>query len=133
MLGQFVQGSVVRATGIPNIVDRDVHQLPGGVESEDEERRLHQCNAWVAKLGLPPGDLMHELADPDSGEPLAVLDLAWPDGLQAELSAPVAVLIDENAEIEQIVNNAGFRFFTDIGEFRRYVALEILPLDEAAA
>ena len=76
---------------------------------------------------------MHELADPDSGEPLAVLDLAWPDGLQAELSAPVAVLIDENAEIEQIVNNAGFRFFTNIGEFQRYVALEILPLDEAAA
>jgi len=36
-----------------------------------------------------------ELTDLESGEPLAVLDLAWPEGLQAEQSEPVALLLDE--------------------------------------
>ena len=131
MLDQFRDGSI-ESTEIPSIADLDKRQLPGGVESEDEERELQQCNAWVERLGLPAGEFMYELADSESGEALAVIDLAWPDGLQAGLSVPVALLIDEDAEIEQIVNEAGYRFFTDAGAFQRYVALEILPGEVAA-
>src|SRR5256885_4340935 len=35
-------------------------------------------NTWVLGQGLPAGEFMHELSEPDTGEPLAVLDLAWP-------------------------------------------------------
>ncbi len=132
MLDQLLTGSVEGLVGIPNIVDRDARELPGGVESEDEERELHQCNAWVERLGLPAGEILYELTVPESGEALATIDLAWPDGLQPGLSVPVALLIDEDAEIEQIVNEAGYRFFTDTNAFRRYVALEILPGELAA-
>ena len=132
MLDRFLSGSVETTADIPNIVDLDARRLPGGVESEEEERQLHACNTWVQKLGLPAGELTYELADAESGEALAVIDLAWPDGLQSGLSAPVALLIDEDAEIEQIVNGAGYRFFTDVGAFQRYVALEILPGEIAA-
>jgi len=132
MLDQLLAGAVESVVGIPNIVDLNAGQLPGGVESEDEERELQQCNAWVEKLGLPAGEIMYELTVLESGEALATLDLAWPDGLQPGLSVPVALLIDEDAEIEQIVNDAGYRFFTDIEAFRRYVALEILPGEIAA-
>jgi hypothetical protein len=71
---------------------------------------------------------MHELSDPETGEPLAVLDLAWPDGLQSGLSRPVALLIDEGQETEEAANRAGYRYFTDAESFRLYVQGEILAL-----
>lgn len=132
MLDRLLHGSIESSAGIPNIVGLEADRLPGGVESEQEERQLHACNAWVEKLGLPAGELTFELADEESGKALAIIDLAWPDGVQPGLSVPVALLIDEDAKTEQIVNDAGYRFFTDIGAFQRYVALEILPGEIAA-
>ena len=132
MLSQFRDGSIETPTVIPSIVDRDVRELPGGFEDEEEERQLRECNEWVEQRGLSAGELIYELADEESGEALAVIDLAWPDGLQRGLSVPVAVLLDEDAKLEQIVSNAGYRFFTDIGEFQRYVSREILPGEIAA-
>ncbi len=61
---------------------------------------------------------------------MAVLDLAWPDGLQAGLSVPVALLINEGPETEEAANRAGYRYFTDVDEFRAYVRREILAEDE---
>jgi hypothetical protein len=52
--------------------------------------------------------------------------LAWANGLQEGLSQPVALLIDEEKETEEVVNNAGFRFFTDFNEFQKYVKSDIL-------
>ena len=52
---------------------------PGCVAGEDEERLLHEANARVVQQGLPAGEALHELAAAATGEPRAVLDLAWPD------------------------------------------------------
>lgn len=132
MLDRLLTGEITGAEVTATLLRRDISEVPGGIESDEEERLLHQCNAWVAKLGLPEGEMMYELVDDDSGEPLAVLDLAWPDGLQTGLSAPTAILIAEDAETETIVNAAGFRFFTEVAAFRQYVALEVLSLEEVA-
>lgn len=69
---------------------------------------------------------MYELVDSESGEAVAILDLAWPNGLQEGFSQPVALLIDEPIEIEEAVNRAGFRFFTSAKALRGYVKKEIL-------
>jgi len=76
---------------------------------------------------------MYELADPDTGEPLAILDLAWPEGLQQGYSGPVALLIDEGRETEETANRAGYCYFTDVESFRTYVQREILALAGASA
>jgi hypothetical protein len=110
------------------ILERPVAAIPGGVAGEDEERLLHEVNAWVVGQGLPAGEFMHELADPETGEPLAVLDLAWPGGLQEGLSQPVALLIDEGQETEEAANRAGYRYFTDAEALRAYVRKEILAV-----
>ncbi|HLE61833.1 MAG TPA: hypothetical protein VI750_01775, partial [Pyrinomonadaceae bacterium] len=52
--------------------------LPGAIGGEDEELVLNRCNDWVVKQGLPEGEVMYELLDSESGEPVAILDLAWP-------------------------------------------------------
>ena len=79
--------------------------------------------------GPPEGEQLYELADPVSGEPLAIFDLAWPDGLQPGLSEPVALLIDEPMVTHEAANSAGFRFFTDVDSFKAYVEREVLALD----
>lgn len=101
--------------------------VPGGVESEEEEAALMALSDWVAAQGLPEGQFLYEIQDKESGEPTAILDLAWPDGLQEGLSQPVTVLLDEGKDTLAAANSAGYRYFQSSEEFRRYVADEIRP------
>ncbi|MDQ3606046.1 MAG: DUF262 domain-containing protein [Gemmatimonadota bacterium] len=102
--------------------------VAGGVEDDDEGQLLVECNDWVVAQGLPNGELMWELAD-ESGAPCAILDLAWPEGLQQGLSQPVALLVGETKETEEAANRAGFRYFTAPEAFREYVRAEVLALE----
>ena len=93
----------------------------GGIGSEEEEAELEAINEWIASVSLPRGVIGYDIADPTSGEQLAVLDLAWPNGLQEELSEPVAVLLNEDAATLSFASQAGFRCFVDVSSFRNYV------------
>lgn len=62
----------------------------------------------------------------ESGAQQAVLDLAWPNGIQEELSEPVAVLLDESAETIAFASRGGFRCFTSAEDFKYYVLQNIL-------
>ncbi len=99
---------------------------------EEEETLLLNILEWIAEFQLPEGDLYFELADSESGEPQAVFDLAWPNGLQEGLSQPVALLLDEPHSVEAAANRAGYRYFTDIDSFKRYVLSEVTAGDAAA-
>ncbi len=107
-------------------------EVGGGITSEEEEEQLHDLNDWVEAQRLPRGEVAFDLSDADTGEQKAVLDLAWPSGIQEELSQPVAVLLNETREILGIASQAGYRFFTSIPEFKRYVNNEILMGEPAA-
>lgn len=122
-------GEVPEQEAKESVFDRIAAEVPGGIEGECEERRLRKCNDWVIAHGLPAAELRHELVDETTGEPLANLDLAWPNGLQEGLSQPVALLPGEGPELEQVVEAAGFRFFTSVKNFRSYVRREV-PAEE---
>jgi hypothetical protein len=100
--------------------------IGSGITTAEEEQQLDALNAWVESQGLPSGLLAYDFSNPETGEQKAVFDLAWPNGIQEELSQPVAILIDESAEVLALANQAGFRCFTKEKEFRRYVEKEIL-------
>ncbi len=105
-----------------------VHQVPaasGGFASEADEAELADLRDWAVSRGLAEGVLAYELVDPATGEQRAILDLAWPDGVRTELTEPVAVLVDEGADLVALASSAGFRCFTSIKAFRTYVAKEI--------
>lgn len=89
---------------------------------DEEQEELDALQAWLRDVGLDEGELDHEIAD-EAGNQLAVLDLAFPRGLQTDLSEPVAVLFDEPAETLEAAAEAGFRVFVDTDGFKRYVAL----------
>ena len=106
--------------------------IVGGISSEEEEVQLERLNNWMEKKGLPRGVIAFDFADTETGKQKAVFDLAWPSGVQAELSQPVVVLLNEGTETMAIASQAGFRCFTTVPEFQRYVQTEIL-VEEAAA
>ncbi|MFW6031064.1 MAG: GmrSD restriction endonuclease domain-containing protein [Myxococcota bacterium] len=107
-------------------------EAPGGIDSAEEEATLDALQAWCTERGLPEGELLYELSDPDTGRPIAILDLAWPDGLQEGLSRPAAVLLAEAPAVYAAANQAGFQFFTTIESFKRYVD-RLLGAEEQAA
>lgn len=132
-LDSLVAGSVPEAEVAMPVLERDPQaRVPGGAASEDEERLILECAEWVVGHGLPDAELMYELHDDTSGQSLAVLDLAWPNGLQEGLSQPVAVLLGEDDVTLQLANQAGYRYFTDIGTFQDYVRSEVLAVASPA-
>ena len=100
----------------------------GGIADAEEEAVLISLNEWVRGQGLPQGQIEHELSHPETGDPLAILDLAWPIGLQQGYSEPVALLLGEEQATLQIANDHGFRHFTSADAFKRYVEAEVLAL-----
>ena len=122
---ELLHGDTRWLTG-PASAPRATSEAPGGITSEDEEAQLEALNDWIEAKGLPRGILPFDLADPQTGEQIAVLDLAWPNGIQEELSQPVAVLLNEDASTIALASQAGFRCFTDVAVFRRYVETEVL-------
>jgi hypothetical protein len=106
--------------------------VAGGITSEAEEVELMALNEWVDGHGLPRGVLSYDCTPPDEGEQQAIFDLAWPCGLQEELSQPVAVLLDESADIIALASRAGFRCFTETEVFKGYVRKEILAMEVGA-
>ena len=101
-LDSLLAGALPEAEIAPSVPVPLPRAVRGGVEGEEEERVIQECNQWVVSHGLPEGEYLYELADPETREALAVFDLAWPDGLQEEYSQPVALLLDEPEEMLEI-------------------------------
>ena len=116
------EGSVPEIEPTASTLDR----ISVAVGAVDEEKILLEANIWVIDRGLPEGEFEYELADDETGGVLAILDLAWPNGLQEGYSQPVALLIDEDEEVKRIASQAGFRFYTDTDSLKQYVEEQIL-------
>ena len=110
---------------LPTPVERAV-----STSTDEDNAILDVLSAFVVENGLPPGEFGYEIVDPVTNELVATLDLAWPNGLQAGLSDPIAVLVHEDNQVRKAANDAGFtRLFAgeDAREdFPRYVKSDIL-------
>ena len=124
-LDSLLEGSVPESEAVGSVLDGS-STLFGVPQSEDEEQLLLDANLWVIDQALPEGEFDYQLVNEGTGELLTILDLAWPDGLQEGYSQPVALLIDEDQETEQMASQAGFRFYTDVESLKQYVRDQIL-------
>ena len=95
-------------------------------ESEGEDEELEKLNSWMSENDLSIGIVGFDHSDPITGQQKAIFDLAWPNGIQEELSQPVAVLLNEDSETISQASEAGFRCFTNVDSFKRYVTSEVL-------
>ncbi len=99
---------------------------PASIADDKEEALINEINDWAQSKGLSAGIIGYELANPVTGEQLAMLDLAWPEGVQSELSEPVAVLIEEDQNVLIAASKHGYRFFVTKEDFQSYINDEIL-------
>jgi hypothetical protein len=99
----------------------DLSAISEEATGDEEDTILHECKQWVLHQGFSTGVYLYELADEETGEQLAILDLAWPNGLQEGFSEPVAILLNIGKESIEIINSHGFRCFTSVESFQRYV------------
>lgn len=107
-----------------------VQQVIGGITSEEERRELEALNDWVNEQGLKRGDMSFDFSDPKTGQQVAVLDLAWPNGVQEGLTSPVAVLLDEEDRLFRFTEEAKYRVFKSTDAFKKYVESDILKRDD---
>lgn len=128
-LDSLITGDAPDLVTLMERTDKPVLAVHGGIEGEAEEELLLQANIWVTEQGLPEGEMQYQVVNEETGDVLAILDLAWPTGIQSGLSEPVALLIDEDLETLEVANSVGFRYFTDINDFQDYVEREIMALE----
>jgi len=121
----FLNGLVGGQMQVPAQDLQDTLQSSSTILQDEEQEELEAINTWVQAQTLPAGSLRYELVGPD-GQPLAVLDLAWPEGLQEGLSQPVALLLDEPENTLAAVSQAGYQLFTDELSFRSYVERSLI-------
>ena len=101
-------------------------EVAGGISSAEEEAELRAISAWVTKRGFAEGVIALDHSDEQTGDQIAIFDLAWPNGLQEELSQPVAVLLNEDEHTIALASAAGYRCFTSAAALKTYVNNEIL-------
>lgn len=105
----------------------EISNVPSNeINIQSDESDLEELNSWVEKLGFSIGETDFDLADSKSGEQIAILDIAWPQGLQSGLTSKVAVLLGDSIDTFEAASSAGYRCFTDIKKFRDYVKHELL-------
>jgi hypothetical protein len=131
-LEELLHGDTRWLSGPAAAVPQQASETVGGITSEEEEAELLALNAWMGEQSLPLGTLSYDFADPATGEQRAVFDLAWPAGIQEELSQSVAVLLNEEPATLALASAAGLRCSTSPSAFQFYMEREILSLDPMA-
>jgi hypothetical protein len=91
----------------------------------DEEEAITNISSWLTEHHLTEGIPNFELLDHD-GKVTAIIDLAWPNGLQSGLSEPIALLINDTPETLAIVSQSGYRYYTDIELLKSYIITNYL-------
>ena len=94
--------------------------------SADEELILEELQDWMSGRGLAPGEFGYELRDAATEQAVAIIDLAWPNGLPEGRGRPVALLLNESAETYRAVSQAGFDCHTSVEAFKEYVDGQIV-------
>ncbi|HEY2536021.1 MAG TPA: DUF262 domain-containing protein [Solirubrobacteraceae bacterium] len=87
--------------------------------AEDAENTIAAVRDWLRDHGFDDGELDYQLAE-DDGAASFVLDVAWPRGLQVELSEPVALLLNEPAEVFEAAVRNGYKPFQNVVQLKTY-------------
>ncbi len=87
--------------------------------AKDEADTITELQEWLTENLFNSGNTDVEIPANGAHES-AVLDVAWPSGVQPELTEPVALLIDEPVEVWNAATAYGYRIFISPQALRDY-------------
>lgn len=119
-LASLLHGKIPETKTVGDIIARRYAASPTTSDDAEDELILN-CAICMEQRGLPAPEVEYELCD-EGGKLLAVLDLAWPDGIQPGLTRPVALLLNGAKEVQAILNEKNFLYFDSIDGLKRYVS-----------
>lgn len=94
---------------------------PERIESDARATQIAALVDELVGMGYAQPALDAEIADPDTGRPLAVAEAFWPDGLQVGQGSPVVLELDpEEADLARLTE-LGCEVFTSVDALRGYV------------
>lgn len=96
-------------------------EFKNDTENSNEEAEIEEISHWMIEQGLYEGCSNFELINPTTGAVEAIIDLAWPDGIQYGLSEPIALLLNETAETQAIVSKYGYKYYTSGDELKEFI------------
>lgn len=108
-----IEASIVESGRVPVTEDEDETAVIARVQDAMEERSLERGVRYLALLSR------------DGSVEQAILDLAWPDGLEFG-GKPVALLLDEPEEVRNVASRHDFRFFTSEEDLLAYAEQVLL-------
>ena len=95
---------------------------------DEDDSEIVSVLALASDLGIASPEPHYEICDDESGEVLAAVDIAWPEGIQPGRTEPVALLVAPDPETEAHLGERGYRFFTSIRKLVWYLE-ELLGVD----
>ena len=95
-----------------------IHSITAVSEIDEE---LMKFLLWIEEKNIPIPELSYEINDLDTGENFAIVELAWPNGLQVGYSQPLALILEDDLEIKAHLNQAGFMFFNSIDSLKEHI------------
>ncbi len=94
------------------------HGVPPRIDIDEE---LMDLLLWFEDNNIPIPEVNFEINDPDTGENLTMVELAWPNGLQEGYSKPLALILETNSDSKVILNQAGYTFFDTIDALKQHI------------
>ena len=116
MLDLLGAGSEASHTHVPAPAPAPPVAVPPSAEpqtrEDEDDPEIAAMLALADELGIAAPESHHEICDDETGEVLAVADIAWPQGIQTGRAEPVALLLAPDPETEAHLGERGYRFFT---------------------
>src|SRR6266498_631049 len=91
------------------------------IEPDETAAEVTALVAWLRAQGYAEPELDVEISDPETGEPIAVAEAAWRNGLQEGLGEPVLLELELTQASEARLAALGYRVFPSTASLRRYV------------
>ena len=80
---------------------------------EDDDSDIAAVRDLAEQVGIAAPELYFEVSDEETGEVLAIADVAWPQGVQPGRTEPVALLFEPDPQTQAHLGGLGYRYFTD--------------------
>lgn len=119
-LNQLLHGTVAPAATAVT----DAAPAPITIVSPMDEE-VAALASWIAGMGLSAPEIPFQVTSPDTGEVVATADLAWPDGLQAGLTDPIALVLVEPEAVRSALERLGYKLFASVEALKSYLESQL--------